>query len=165
MNDTFSGVSETEEVKPLEERLAEVRAQLEAERSAGPFTLSGLQTDVAQAQAEAERAYAAAQRAKAQASKRKDEIDEWKAWYNSRPEDEKEVDMAKLQGEIKWRAAELEVLTPQIRDLLTAQASAAGNLELAQQRLTAFEAGVFEKPIEEDPRFLHLNNALLGANT
>lgn len=165
MNDTIAIVSETEEVKSLGERLAEVRAQLEAERAAGPFTLSGLQAEVAQAQAEAERTYTAAQSAKAQASRRKDEIDEWKAWYNSLPEDEKEVGMVKLQSEIKWRAAELEVLTPQIRDLLAAQATAVGNLELAQQRLTAFEAGVFERSIEEDPRFLHLNNALHSANT
>jgi hypothetical protein len=109
-----------------------------------------------QAQREAERAATAAEKAKAQASRRKKEIDEWKAWYNSLPEDEKAVGLVKLQSEIKWRAAELDILTPQISELLAAQAAAVGNLELAQQRLRAFEAGVFERPIDEDPRLHRL---------
>lgn len=156
MDDTTLIVSDTEEAKPLAERMAEVRAQLETERAAGPFTQSGLQAELAQAQTEVERTATAADRAKTQASKRKKEIDEWKAWYNGLPEDEKAVGLSKLQSEIKWRAGELEALTPQISDLLTAQATAVGNLELAQQRLRAFEAGVFERPLDEDPRLVKL---------
>jgi len=160
MDDTNVTVSDTEDAKPLAERVAEVRAQLEAERAAGPFTLSGLQVELAQAQSEAERAATAAEKAKAQASRRKKEIDEWKAWYNSLLEDEKAIGLVKLQSEIKWRAAELDILTPQISELLAAQATAVGNLELAQQRLRAFEAGVFERPIDEDPRLLHITEQL-----
>ena len=163
MNDPILMSSDTEAVKPLAERIAEVRAQLEAERAAGPFTLSKLQAELAEAQIEAERAATAAEKAKAQASKRKDEIDEWKAWYNSRPEDEKEVSLVKLQSEIKWRAVDLEVLTPQISNLLAAQATALGNLELAQQRLRAFEVGVFERPLAEDPRLAALQSSLESA--
>jgi hypothetical protein len=163
MSDPILMSSDTEAVKPLAERIAEVRAQLEAERATGPFTLSKLQAELVEAQIEAERAATAAEKAKSQASKRKDEIDEWKAWYNSRPEDEKEVSLVKLQSEIKWRAVELEVLTPQISNLLAAQATAVGNLELAQQRLRAFEAGVFERPIEEDPRLTILQSSLQSA--
>lgn len=156
MDETISIQSEEESEVELGERNASVRAQLTAERAAGPFTRSGLQAEVDQAQAEAERAFHAAEKAKAQARDRKDEIDEWKTWYNSLPEDEKEAGLAKLQSEIKWRAAELEVLTPEISDLLAAQASALGDLELAQQRLSAFEAGVFDRPVEEDPRLVGL---------
>jgi chromosome segregation ATPase len=158
MNDTGSFSSETGvDVRSLEERVAELRAQLEAERAAGPFTLGGLKAELAQAQAEVERASAAAEKAKAQARKRKDEIDAWKAWYNGLAEDEQEVGMAKLQSEIKWRAAELETLTPQISDLLATQAQAVGELQLAQQKLIAFEAGVFDRPIEEDPRLVFIS--------
>lgn len=163
MNDSILMSSDTEAVRPLAERIAEVRAQLVAERAAGPFTLSGLQAELAQAQNESERAVTAAEKAKTRASKRKDEIDEWKAWYNSLPEDEKAVGLAKLQSEIKWRAAELEALTPQISKLLAAQATAVGDLEMVQQRLRAFEAGVFERPLAEDARLTVLQSSLESA--
>lgn len=166
MDDPISNVSEAEaEVKRLAERIANVQAQLEAERAAGPFTLSGLQAEVAKAREKAERAFAAAEKGKARANKRKDEIDEWKAWYNSLPDDEKVAGLGKLQSEIRWRAAELEILTPQIRDLLAAQATALGNMELAQQRLTAFEVGVYERPVEDDPRLTNLQLSLKAARS
>lgn len=149
----------------LEKRVELVRSDIVAERAMGVPDREQLQAEHAQALIYANKAITAAEAGKAEAKRRKKEIDDWKDWYNNLPEEEKEVGLAKLQSEIAWRAAELERLTPKITELLINQANAQGALEVAQQRLSAFEAGIYERPVEEDPRLIAVSNALQERRT
>ena len=65
--------------------IVQVRAQLEAERAAGPPQLESIEAEIAQAQTQVDKAQIAASQGKAQAKQLKREIDEWKFWGVSKP--------------------------------------------------------------------------------
>lgn len=153
-------MDDTMAAKEAVKRLKEVRKALERERAGGELTKDNLQMAVTAAQREVETNGAAADRAKRKATQLKREIDEWKSWFANLPADEQETGLVTLQSEIKWRAAELDKLTPQIADLLAVAAHAVSQLELANQQRVAFEAGVFDRPLDEDPRLISLKKQL-----
>ncbi len=130
----------------------EIRAQVKAEREQGVPDVSVLQADVSAAEAELAKVQSELEQAKALSRKRKDEIDEWKGWYEKLPHEEKPAGLVNLQNEINWRAAELDANGQKINELMLSEIEATGMFEMAKQKLMVFEAGVHELPIEKDPR-------------
>jgi chromosome segregation ATPase len=145
-------------LKILRSALREIKAQVKAEREQEPPDISILQADVSAGQARLEKVQSELSQAKALSRKRKDEIDEWKGWYEKLPAEEKSAGLVSLNNEINWRAAELDSNGQKINELMMSEIEATGALEMAKQKLTAFASGVHELPMEKDPR---LKNALI----
>lgn len=93
-------------------------------------------------------------RIKAKAKQFKREVDDWKQWFHTLPGINRAVQLAKLQSEIQWRSAAIAAAEAQISTLSQAQLAAQDTLERARQQLAALDAGVFERPLSEDPRLL-----------
>jgi chromosome segregation ATPase len=147
-------------VRGLKSTVVQLRAQIKAERAEGLPEPPVLRADVARAQAQLEKAQAELSQAKALSRKRKDEIDEWKAWYEKLPDAEKPAGLITLQSEINWRAAELDSNGQRINSLMLAELEAMGAFEKANQKLAAVEAGVHKLPVEKDPRLKSALNEL-----
>jgi predicted nuclease with TOPRIM domain len=139
-------------LKILKSALREIKAQVKAEHEQEPPSLETLQADVSTAQSRLEKVQSELSQAKALSRKRKDEIDEWKGWYAKLPEEEKPAGLVNLNNEINWRAAELDTNGQKINELMLAEIEATGAVEMANQKLAAFEAGVHKLPVEKDPR-------------
>src|SRR5262245_36316832 len=139
-------------VKLLKSALVEIRAQIQTEHAAGAADPTALQADVARAQSQLEKVQSELSQAKALSRKRKNEIDEWKGWYEGLSDAEKPAGLISLQNEINWRASELDSNGQRINGLMMAEIEVMGALEMANQKLSAVQAGVHTLPIEEDPR-------------
>jgi hypothetical protein len=139
-------------VKLLKSTLAELRTQISVERTRVVPDPLVLQAEIASARSQLERVQSELGQAKALSTKRKNEIDEWKGWYEKLPDAEKPTGLVSLQNEINWRAAELDSNAQRINGLMLAEIEAMGALEMANQKLAAVEAGVHTLPIEKDPR-------------
>jgi len=139
-------------VKLMKSALRDLRSQIEMEREVGVPDPEVLKADVARTQSQLSQIQSELSLAKALSRKRKDEIDGWKGWYEKLPAEDKTTGFANLQNEIHWRAAELDANGQKINMLMLTELEAQGVFEMANQRLTAFEAGVHDLPIEKDPR-------------
>jgi hypothetical protein len=73
------------------------------------------------------------------------------------------VEKARLDVEIDWRGAEINIVEAKIGELETRKWQSRERLELAEQRLAALEAGVYDRPLAEDPRLLDLQAAYQAA--
>ena len=140
----------------LKRLAAGLQKQLEAERVGGPPTRARLQATLEQAEDDLERLEAETEKAKRRSKKRKREIDEWKTWYANQAGIDKTAARAKLDSEITWRAAEINALEARIAQLVADDLAAEGRLEQARHQLAALEAGVYDRPVEEDPRLVSL---------
>lgn len=143
-------------VEQLDRLLVELQDQLQKERAGPPPSAEALEATIQEAQAKVDRIQAVINEAKSLAKKRKREIDEWKLWYQGLPGIDKTAEWAKLQSEINWRGAEIRALEEQISGLETEKWNATGRLEMARQSLEALNAGVYDRPLEEDPRLVAL---------
>lgn len=152
-------------VKLLSSLLTKMRAQLKAERAEVPPSLADLNTNIAQAQTAITRIQADIEEGKLRAKKLKLEIDEWKLWYERLPESGKSLGWLKVKIEVDQRAAEIDAVGKQIDQLRLSERQARGELEFAKQRLAAFEAGVHNLPLKEDPRWKSLQAAHAEAVT
>jgi hypothetical protein len=140
------------QVKAMHSAVDSLRALIIAEREEGIHDPSVLQAEIDQARFNWEKSQLELSQAKGLSRKRKDEIDEWKAWYDRLSMDEKLAGLERLQNEIKWRAAELDANGKKINDLILAELEARGALEMAKLKLEAFLAGAHKLPIHKDPR-------------
>jgi hypothetical protein len=143
-----------EQVKELHSAVNKIRAQILAERETGVQDPFVLQAQIDSARLNWEKAQSDLILAKGLSRKRKDEIDEWKAWYEKLSNEEKPAGLERLQSEIKWRAAELDANGRKINDLILAEMESRGALEMAKLKLEAFHAGVHKLPLNKDPRLI-----------
>jgi len=139
-------------VRILKSALKEIREQVQAERDEGLPDLATLQAVASSAKTGLDKVQSELGQAKALSKKRKNEIDEWKKWYEKLPAEEKAAGLANLQNEIHWRAAELDANGQKINTLMMSELEAMGAFEIASQKLAAFESGVQDLPVEKDPR-------------
>src|SRR2546423_4253651 len=72
----------------LDSLVEQMRKQIHEERKAGAPALKELRESLKRSQAQVDRTAAEIDAAKEQARKRKDEIEDWQRWYESRPQDE-----------------------------------------------------------------------------
>ena len=133
--------------------------QLRAEHRGGAPTAEEIQQQIGDAEEAVTQLKAEIDAAKALSKKRKQEIDEWKLWYNGIAKIDKSVEWAKLEIEIAWRATEINDLHLTIGTLYEQHLAAKTRLEMARQRQTAFAHGALEKPLTEDPRYVQLMHA------
>ena len=139
-------------LKALKSALKEIKVQVKEERKQSRISPASLRADVAAAKRQFAKVSSELKQAKALSRKRKDEIDEWKGWYEKLPADEKPAGLITLNNEINWRAAELDSNGQKINELMMSEIEAEGALEMAAQKLEAFKAGAHKLPIEKDPR-------------
>ena len=139
------------------------RVRLESERAQGPPQLEQIQSKLAQLDTQAQYISQQIQKAKALSKKRKKEIDEWKLWYNGLGETDKSAELAQLNQEIDWRAAEIAKAEAKIADLSAQLLAQEGEEVALKQQLQALEAGVYDKPLEEDPRLVSVMAQLTNA--
>lgn len=132
-----------------------VRVRLLEERQGGKPNKSQLNDKIAAKQGEIENIQSQIDKAKEQAKKRKREIDDWKQWFHSLPGTDRTEEQAKLDVEIGWRGTEIKDRQDEIGILETKKWAIKGELEALKQQLLALEEGVYDRPIEEDPRFIH----------
>ena len=142
-----------------EELLADMKAQIEAEwakiqalKEQGADVEAALRAEANARWEETEEIEIQIEGAKDQASSRKDEISEWKLWYNGLAEIDKTESMKKLEFEVGWRSKDIGEIEKKIVELQKSLLAAKGRLETARQMLAAFEAGVYEGSMVEDPR-------------
>jgi hypothetical protein len=142
------------QVKAMHSAVDSIRALIIAEREEGIHDPSVLQAEIDQARFDWEKSQLELSQAKGLSRKRKDEIDEWKAWYETLSMEERPAGLERLQNEIKWRAAELDANGRKINDLILAEMELRGALEMAKLKLEAFLAGYHKLPINKDPRLV-----------
>lgn len=141
-------------VNQIKKETGKLGKQLRAERRAGIPDSAQLQANVEQAQLQVDAINSEKERLKDAASNRKNEITEWKQWYDALPGLDKTVELEQLNHEVQWRLKEVVQLETDIGKLYGDEFEVSSQLELAKQQLTAFEAGVFERPVDQDPRLI-----------
>lgn len=139
-------------LKALKSALKEIKVQVREERKQSRLDPAALKADVAAAKRQFENVSSELEQTKALSQKRKDEIDEWKGWYEKLPAEEKSAGLVTLNNEIDWRAVELDSNGQKINELMMSEIEAEGAFEMAAQKLEAFKEGVHKLPIEKDPR-------------
>jgi len=139
-------------LKALKSALREIKVQVKEERKQIRIDPAALKADVAAAKCQLEKVSSDLKQAKALSRKRKDEINEWKVWYEKLPVEEKSAGLVTLNNEIDWRAAELDSNGQKINELMMSEIEAEGAVEMAVQKLDAFKVGAHKLPIEKDPR-------------
>ena len=139
-------------LKALKSALKEIKVQVKEERKQSRISPASLRADVAAAKRQFAKVSSELKQAKELSRKRKDEIDEWKGWYEKLPAEEKPAGLITLNNEINWRAAELDSNGQKINELMMSEIEAEGVLEMTVQKLEAFKAGAHKIPIEKDPR-------------
>ena len=142
---------------PLTSRVELLERTLEAlrlEHAQGAPLRHQLIETIARGEAEVAQIVAQLGRTKAKAKQFKREVDDWKQWFHTLPGINRAAQLAKLQGEIQWRSAAIAAAEAQISTLSQAHLAAQDALERARQQLAALDAGIFDRPLSEDPRLL-----------
>ena len=127
---------------------------LKAERENGPPIRSAVTAQLHTIQLELEKVQQESTRLKAHAKRRKTEIDEWKAWYAALLEDKKKEGWPKLKAEIDWRAGDIAASEKVISELELQAISIGSKAQQLKHQLVAIEHGIYNRPVEEDPRYL-----------
>jgi hypothetical protein len=143
--------------------LPQLRQELEAERANLPESQAVIEGEILKAKMQLDKVQTKIDKEKNSAKKRKKEIDEWKRWYNSNPHIDKTEARAKLSVEIDWRGQEIASHEAKISQLEAEKLVKMEALEKQNLFLEAYLNGVFDLPVEEDPRLLEAEAALAAA--
>jgi hypothetical protein len=143
--------------------LSEVRLQIEAERANPPASAEAIKADILMAEKQVEKVQKKINKQKQECKKRKREIDEWKRGYHSIANIDKSHELEKLNVEISWRSQIISQGEACISQLEVEKLTAITNLEKAKIQLIAFANGVYDNPIESDPRLIAAETALQTA--
>ena len=141
-------------------RLSELRFELEEERATLPTSLDEIQSSILDAERHLDSLQRKINQAKAQRKQRKQEIDEWKQWYGAIAPINKTQAWATLNMEISWRSQDIRDCEATIRRLETEKLVTMGMVEKKHMQFAAFANGLYDRPIEQDPRWLEIQAAL-----
>ncbi|MEM9245635.1 MAG: hypothetical protein AAGA67_07850 [Cyanobacteria bacterium P01_F01_bin.153] len=97
---------------------------------------------------------------KQQSKQRKAEIAEWKLWYDGIGKLDKAEEHTKLLAETRWRSEAIATLESKIIQLEAEQLEALTTVEQIEEKIEAVKAGVYELPVNEDPRVVELEGAI-----
>ena len=151
-------------VHPAEEFLKKYLNSLHHERSKSPPSLFEIEGDIASCEEACERIKTEIKRREKLISRWKQEIKEWKSWYNGSPKIDKSEEWAKMDAEVQWRSIEIQSSQVVINGLYESLYPAKTELEVARHRLIAHTQGCLERPLREDPRYLGILQALESDN-
>lgn len=162
--DPKAAVAEAQaEADRLKTFLAQLKNNLKAEREGGPPSPAELEAATDRIEAEIAGYQREINAAKALAKKRKREIDEWKLWYQGIGSVDKMAEKIRLDNELAWRANEINSAQEKIGALEAQKWESQGKMETVLQQIAALEAGVYDKPISEDPRLVDVQEAQRAA--
>lgn len=151
-----SGAVGKRQPDPAEKFMKDYLKQLLAGRKGSRLTRAEIEQDVQKWERECAERKAEVKEAEALAKKRKREIDEWKQWYHGIPKIDKSEEWAKLEVEIAWRAQEINDAQNKINQLYEQHLAVQTQLEMARHWLIAYDHGILDKPLQEDPRYVAL---------
>ena len=144
----------------LKQQLVALRSRLELERAEGIPDLAILEGKLTKAHRQADKVETKITKAKQQAKQRKSEIAEWKLWYDGVGKLDKAEEHTKLMAEIRWRSEAIATLESKIIQLESDQLAALTTVEQLEEKIEAVKAGVYELPVDEDPRVVELEEAI-----
>ena len=144
------------QLKTIDQLLADTRHQLQEERDKGPAFMEELQERLILAQSRMAILQKKITSLKAHCKKRKREIDDWKVWYNGLHQLDKSSELQRLNQEISWRTADIASKESEISSLNLDLLQHDGTIEQIKVQLEALNSNILDLPIEEDPRFLHI---------
>ena len=156
-------VSAQENVGFFKRLLSELKVELEAERSNLPNSVDVIQVSIAEAELNLEKVQAKINKAKGQSKQRKQEISEWKRWYEAIAQINKAQEWETLTQEMTWRSQIISDCEVKISQLESKKLMLMGELEKKRIQLVAFMNGVYELPLNEDPRLIEAQAALKTA--
>ena len=130
--------------------------QLRAMRKGSPPTRSEIEQSVQKWERECAGLKTEIKETETFAKQRKREIDEWKQWYNGVAKIDKSEEWAKLEAEIAWRGQQINDAQQKIDQLYEKHLAAQTQLEMARHWLIAYDHGILDKPLQEDPRYVAL---------
>lgn len=142
--------------RDLQQAIAAARRQLEAERAEGTPTAAQIERSIADANAQLEVIRARQARQKERCKRRKREIADWQDWCQRAESGEKPEQLLQMQNEVAWRHQQLHAMEQEIADLYPMRLELEGRVERLKAQLIALQAGVYERPVEEDPRLQSL---------
>lgn len=151
-----TAAAEKKQPDPAAKFLKDYLKQLKAGRKGSPPTRAELEQGAQTWERECAGLKAEIKETEAFAKRRKREIDEWKQWYNGVAKIDKSEEWAKLKAEIAWRAQQINDAQQKIDRLYEKYLAAQTQLEIARHWLIAYDHGILDKPLKEDPRFLTL---------
>lgn len=167
-NDDLSRVSDSriptaqeiqERIEQLRQRIEEIKLRLSAERQLGKPDKNKIQQQIHSKQSELDEIQSKINKAKSQAKKRKREISDWKQWFHTLAETDRSTELAKLTFEIDWRGVEINVRQDEIAVLEGQKWAVTGELESLKHQIFALEQGVYDRPVEDDPRLINAQAA------
>ena len=144
----------------LKQQLVTLRSRLEMERAEGVPDLATLEAQLTKANRQADRVAAKIEKTKRKAKQRKAEVAEWKRWYDAEGKLDKSEEHTKLMSETLWRSEAIATLEAKIVQLESDQLSAQTTVEQLEENIEAVKAGVYELPVDQDPRILELREAI-----
>lgn len=153
-------VSAQENVGFFKRLLSELNVELEAERSNLPDSVDVIQVSIAEAELNLEKVQAKINKEKGKSKQRKQEISEWKRWYEAIAQINKTKEWETLTQEITWRSQIISDCEVKISQLEAKKLMLMGDLEKKRIQLAAFVNGVYELPIDQDPRLIEAQVAL-----
>ncbi|MEM9772520.1 MAG: hypothetical protein AAF889_13165, partial [Cyanobacteria bacterium P01_D01_bin.73] len=144
----------------LKQQLVELRSRLEIERAEDVPDLETLEAKLTKADRKVEKLATKVTKTKQQSKQRKAEIAEWKLWYDGIGKLDKAEEHTKLLAETRWRSEAIATLESKIIQLEAEQLEALTAVEQIEEKIEAVKAGVYELPVDQDPRVVELEGAI-----
>ena len=147
----------------FQQLLTELRVELESERSTLPDSVDVIQDRISETELTLEHVQAKINTLKSQSKQRKQEIAHWKRWYEAIAKINKTQEWETLTQEIIWRNQVIRNCEAKISQLESKKLTLMGDLEKKWIQLAAFMNGVYDLPLDEDPRLIEAQAALKTA--
>lgn len=147
----------------FQQLLTELRVELESERSTLPDSVDVIQDSITETELTLEQVQASINKLKLKSKQRKQEIDEWKRWYGAIAPLNKMPEWETLTQEIMWRSQNISDCEAKISQLESKKLMLMGDLEKKWIQLAAFMNGVYDLPLDEDPRLIEAQSTLKTA--
>lgn len=144
---------------------AELRKIILQERAEGFPSQSELKLSIDQSDTELRALNLKLDKTKALIKKRKAEIKQWKENFDRIDKLDKSQELEQLQKEIDWRAEEIAKNEMTVAALYDTKNELTGKIEGLNIKLMIVEQGFHEKPIEQDPRLLAINEEIDELNS
>ena len=159
---TKKNTAEDVALKMLQKLAKTLKAELKQEYLEGTQAEAKIRQEVAAVSAKIEAITNQVKKQKALSKKRKKEISQWKNWFETLTDLDTSEEQRQLQNEISWRARDIGNAEATIAALYGQRMPLETELEMKKARLSAIENGVYDRPPEQDPRYLALLKQIEG---
>ena len=137
-------------LREINKALTLVRKQVREIHSQGPSFMNALEKRMEESMLVVKGIKKKISAAKAQSKKRKQEIDEWKLWYNGLAHINKTKELKQLNAEIRWRAKDIAAKEKEISKLYKELIIAEGVEEQIKVQIEAVRNFDFKGKIDDE---------------